>query len=96
MSTKDGKPDAIEEWVVKKYGPISETTASVEGVFQVVAVCVPLYKGAAMGLGPNRKLAIHDLYLDLALVPELPTELTGFWKSRRNQLRADAGLEVIT
>lgn len=95
MSTEINGPDCVEQWVVSRYGSIYTTAANVEGVFQVVAVSVPFYKGVATGLGPDRKRAIHDLYLELVMTPELPVELTGFWKWRRNAVRQAAGFSII-
>jgi hypothetical protein len=79
--------DDIELWIVDHYGPITYDSV-VAPLVQVHVACVPLLNGMAIGMGPTRQLAVHDLYHDLTNStstvgkPDLPA-LPLFWHERR-------------
>ena len=75
--------DDIEKWVVEHYGKIeSESVQFPQLNSAITAVAVPIFNGLVIGMGTNRQLAIHDLYLRLTMNPKLNTGLNDWWKQR--------------
>lgn len=75
--------DDIEQWVVENYGKIeSESVQFPQLNSAIVAVAVPIFNGVVIGMGTNRQLSIHDLYLRLTRNPKLNTGLNDWWKLR--------------
>lgn len=77
--------DDIERWINERYGAIWHESV-ITPLVEIHSVAVPLFASVAIGMGPTRQLAIHDLYEELTVRPELATGLTGFWRDRRNSL----------
>ncbi len=82
--------DEIEKWIVDRYGPISHSAVDAD-LFSIYAAAVPVSGGVSIGMGPNRQLAIHDLYESLSLNRIHVTALSGFWRKRRDAIRKRGG-----
>ena len=75
--------DEIERWINDRYGTIWHESV-ITPLVEIHSVAVPLFASVAIGMGPTRQLAIHDLYEELSQRRDLPTALTGFWRERRD------------
>lgn len=75
--------DEIEPWVIEHYGNIGVAQVKFPQFNSpIVAVSVAIHCGTEIGMGINRQLAIHDLYLRLTTRPTLKTNLPPWWQER--------------